>query len=601
MTFSNGVTACVNITKAGTNQRQMTTTTNGGASSNLRCDLMTPDSNLRSISSCNGQFSYNQTIMGKIKLWIRYSEAAPINRNNKPNNDSQRTYPQWTYDFNNGGRIDDNASNTVTNTTNTTLNNFSLSTNNSSPTTYQYVNLNIQARDYNNYIITNFTDTVNFRVYYGNANTNSWTQTSSSNYYAINSSYNNYGYAFNTSNNGYAYLSNFIQFKNSSYDYKVRVYDANNSSIYKEIIFYVNNANNNNNNNNNTSNGNLNNFSLTTDDSTPATYQYVNLNIQARDYNNSIINNFSDTVKFQVYYGNANNNSWYQTSSSSYYTMNSNYNYYGYTFNTSNNGYAYLSNFIQFTNSSYDYKVRVYDSNNSSIYKEIIFYVNNTNNNNNNYNNTNIDNFAVTTDNSSPSTFNRVDLSVVARDTNNNTVTNFTDNLIFRIYYRTSPNNAWIETTSSSYFAINSPWSSNYQYGIPFSSSRNGSYTFSNIIEFKQNYDYKVVVQDANNSNILGYNIFSVGNSSSASNVAGFSTSQLQTVQNIYNARNNMINNLQNNYPRLSSNNIRQNMSSNLYSAMQQIINNNSIKTYYNFNDFYNAFLDWYKYTVSTR
>ncbi|MEI8008735.1 MAG: hypothetical protein WCI00_05055, partial [bacterium] len=255
------------------------------------------------------------------------------------------------------------------------------------------------------------------------------------------------------------------------YDYKVRVYDSNNSSIYKEIIYYVNgNGNNNNNNNNNNSNGNLSNFSLTTDDSSPTTYQYVDLNITARDSSNYTISDFSDTVNFKVYYKSSNSSSWIQTTSSSYYAMASNYSSYGYSFSSYDNGIANLSNFIEFKNSSYDYKVRVYDSNNSSIYKEIIYYVNGNGNNNNNN-----------------------------------------------------------------------------------------------------------------------------------SNINGFTSSELTTVEGIYNGRDDMISSLENTYSRLNNNAGRQTMSNNFKTAMQEIIDNDSNKTYDNFTDFYAAFLDWYRYTTSIR
>ncbi|MEI6774828.1 MAG: hypothetical protein WCL18_08925 [bacterium] len=107
------MTACVNIENVSTDRRRLTTSVSNGSTSNMRCDLMTPDSNLRSISSCNGEFSYDTQKAGKIKLWIRYvvsyqNELVPSDRENKPNNNNERTYPQWTYDFDNAERLDDN-------------------------------------------------------------------------------------------------------------------------------------------------------------------------------------------------------------------------------------------------------------------------------------------------------------------------------------------------------------------------------------------------------------------------------------------------------------------------------------------------------------
>ena len=201
---------------------------------------MTPDSSLKSIPACNGNFTFDDNKSGRIKLRIRADEAAPIDWTDKPNNSSIRTYPQWMYDFSNESWMDSNNNGSSSNSSNGDLNNFYLTTDDSSPSTYNYVDLNIKARDSSNVTLSDFSDTVKFKVYYGNASTSSWTQTTSSSYYAMASDYNTYGYDFNSSDNGYANLSNFIEFKNSSYDYKVRVYDVNDTSIYKDIIFYVN-------------------------------------------------------------------------------------------------------------------------------------------------------------------------------------------------------------------------------------------------------------------------------------------------------------------------------------------------------------------------
>lgn len=99
--FSSGVTVSLSITNTWTNLRNLHTVLNTWELSNLRCDLMTPDSTIRSISSCNGNFTYDGNTTGRIKIWIRYNEVAPTSREGKPNNNSERTYPQWTYNFGN--------------------------------------------------------------------------------------------------------------------------------------------------------------------------------------------------------------------------------------------------------------------------------------------------------------------------------------------------------------------------------------------------------------------------------------------------------------------------------------------------------------------
>lgn len=237
--FGNGVTACVNIGKVGTDRRSLTTNLNGGSISSLKCDVMLPDSNLRSVSSCNGEFFYDVQKIGRIKFWIRYDDWDPRDRIGKSNTGTEWTYPQWIYDFNNKGRAADNlqdAASSLSNTSKNKLDNFYLTTNNTSPYIYQYIDMTIRARDNNNYTLTDYTDAVDFKVYYRAFNSSSRIQTASSAYYTINTNYAN-GYDFNSSDHGIANLKNFIKFNKREYDYKVRVYDENDTSIYKEIIF----------------------------------------------------------------------------------------------------------------------------------------------------------------------------------------------------------------------------------------------------------------------------------------------------------------------------------------------------------------------------
>ena len=453
--FSNGVTACVNIEQSSTNTRRLDTSIDGWSTANLRCDIMTPDSALKSVGSCNGTFYYNKSDAGRIKLWIRYNETAPRSREGKPNSNSERTYPQWVYDFDNEERADDNLDSS---SSNGDLDNFYLTTDDTTPSTSQYVDLTIKARDSDDYTITDYTDSVNFKVYYRSSSSSSWTQTTSSTYYTMSSSYTD-GYDFTSSNNGVKTISNFIKFNKNNYDYKVRVYDENDTSIYNEITFNVGSS-------SNSSNGDLDNFYLTTDDTTPSTSQYVDLMIKARDSDDYTITDYTDSVNFKVYYRSSSSSSWTQTTSSTYYTMSSSYTD-GYDFTSSNNGVKTISNFIKFNKNNYDYKVRVYDENDTSIYNEITFNV--------------------------------------------------------------------------------------------------GS------------------------------------SSNSSSNVDWFTSSELATVENIYDKRDNMISNLEDSYSKLRNSTRRNTMSDDLKTAMQEIIDDESSKTYDNFDDFNTAWLVWYRYTISIR
>jgi hypothetical protein len=108
----------------------------------------------------------------------------------------------------------------------------------------QRVDLKIKALDDSDDTITDYDGTVDFKVYYRTSSSSSWVLTTSSTYFEIDSDFDD-GYEFDEDDDkGYATLSDFIRFK-KSYDYKVRVYDEDDTSIYKEITFDVGGSSNN--------------------------------------------------------------------------------------------------------------------------------------------------------------------------------------------------------------------------------------------------------------------------------------------------------------------------------------------------------------------
>ncbi len=366
---------------------------------------------------------------------------------------------------------------------------------------------------------------------------------------------------------------------NNEYKTKEAYYDFDNWERWNSIWWSSSN-----------NNYDLDNFYVTTDDSSPSTNQRVDLTVKARDSWNSTITDYDGTINYKIYYRTSSSSSWTQTTSSTYYEIDSSYDGW-YTFDSSDNWIASLSNFIKFKKNNYDYKVRVYDENDSSIYKEITYYVWSSSNNN-----TNIDNFYVTTDDSSPSTNQRVDLTVKARDSWNSTITDYDGTINYKIYYRTSSSSSWTQTTSSTYYEIDSSYDGWYT----FDSSDNWIASLSNFIKFKKNnYDYKVRVYDENDSSIYKEITYYVWSSSSSSS-NGFSSSEIDKVQAVYDGWTDTISQLESNYSKLRTNNTRQNMSDDLYTEMENIVNwDNSI--YDNYDDFYTAFLDRYSYTIRVR
>lgn len=138
--------------------------------------------------------------------------------------------------------------------------------------------------------------------------------------------------------------------------------------------------------------------------------------------------------------------------------------------------------------------------------------------------------------------------------------------------------------------------------GYTFTSSNRGTKTFSNIIKFKKNnYSYKVIVYDEDNEDIEGYKTFTVGTVSNDSDVDGFTDSELRTLGAIYEAWPDAVQRLEDRYPRLENSSRRQSMADDIYDEMEKVLEDDENREYEDFMDFYNAFLDRYRYTVSVR
>ncbi len=208
--------------------------------------------------------------------------------------------------------------------------------------------------------------------------------------------------------------------------------------------------------------------------------------------------------------------------------------------------------------------------------------------------NEDIDNFYLTTDDSSPETNDRVDLTIRARDDDNSTVDDYRWTVQFKVYYRTSSSSSRRLTTSSTYYEIDDDYEDDYT----FTSSDDGEAELDNFIKFKKEYDYKVRVEDEDDDDIYGERIFYVDDNWFSYN--GFSSKEIDKVEAVYDVRPSLIRKLENDYPKLKTNNTRQSMSDELYEEMENIIQwDDSI--YDDFDEFYDWFLDRYSYTMRAR
>jgi hypothetical protein len=175
---------------------------------------MTPNNALRSISACNGEFTYNGSTAGRIKLWIRYSNSAPTDWEGKPNNNNERTYPQWIYHFGYEERNDDNIYDNTSDT-----DNLYITASPGTPDENQAIDITIRARDGSS-TDENYRETVRFSVQRRNSSSDERVSASSSLYNLSQTSY-----TFTSSDYGRKTLYNLVTFTNDNYDYRLVVYD----------------------------------------------------------------------------------------------------------------------------------------------------------------------------------------------------------------------------------------------------------------------------------------------------------------------------------------------------------------------------------------
>jgi hypothetical protein len=667
---------------------------------------MTPDSVLRSIPLCNGEFSYNGDEPGRIKLRIRYNNEAPEDWDGKPSSNSTWTYPQWVYDFDNEERIDD-VDNDDDDSEYEDLDGFTIVLDDETPAEDDEVTLEIEAIDSNEDVITDYEgndaeitieyrasptssrynatstqvaiddETPNFEygfaetditfkesyeyrvtvtddnenvddyetfevgdyegVGYGDIeelaftnvsptdpdedewvdvtieawdsdedivedyentvkfkvevrdDTNNERETASTSDYELDTT----TYTFDEDDNGEHDFTNLVQFNDDTEDYRLVVYDDDDSSIdegYK--VFDFGNGYDEDDDDEGTA-GDTDSFYLTTYDTTPEVNNRASLTVTARD-GNTKDTSYRGTILFEIYYKSPSASTWTKTTSSTYYDINDDYEDNEYTFRSADNGVFEEVYFIKFKKEDYQYKIVVVDEDDDDIDGEKTFTVGEGDSTTNG----DTDNFYLTTDDSTPTTSQEVDLTVKARD-GTTTDTSYRGTVQFEVYYKASGSYTWVKTTSSTYYEMDSDYEDD---GYTFTSSNNGTKVFSNFIKFKKNnYSYKVIVYDEDDEDIEGYKTFTVGTVSNDSDVDGFTDSELRTLGAIYEARPDAINRLEDRYPNLEDSSRRQSMADDIYDEMELVLDDDDDREYKDFMDFYNTFLDRYRYTVSVR
>ena len=500
----------------------------------------------------NSDFSYNYKTYNGYDSTTRFVKVYAIIGNEVR---STEVY----YDFSDGDRSDEDNEWT----SNGDLDNFYITLSDSTPSQNQKVTLNIKARDDDNDTISDYNGrNADIKVEYKTSSSSSWRLVTST-YMTLDDKSPRFA-------DGTA--KTYITFK-YNYQYRVTVTDDD-EDIDDYKIFSVGDS------SSSTSNGNLDNFAISLSDSTPSKNQKVTLHIRALDDSDDVITDYDGSNADVAVEYRTSSSSTRRTATSTYASIDD-------TTPSFDNGIAETNITFKY---NYEYRITVTDdSKNIDDYK--VFDVGGTSSNTNG----DLDNFYVTKSDSSPDINEWVDLTIRARDNDNNTLTDYTDSVDFTVYYRTSSSNVRTPTTSSNYYSIGS----NYVNGYDFSSSDDWSVTLNDFIKFRQKFEYKVVVEDSNDANLNGYTVFNLRNQNS--DVDGFTASQLDTVTKIYNARNRMISSLKSEYSRLRTNNTWINMSDDFYENMKDVINNKTNREFDDYSDYLDTFRDRYEYTIDNR
>lgn len=455
------------------------------------------------------------------------------------------------------------------NTTTTTSFDVWVSTTN--PSLHQYIDTTVTARDSNGNRSYNYVGTVRYIVEKRDNNSSFWYSASSTDYTLSTSSR-----YLGPSQQWYFSISNHLRFHNNG-NYRLRVYDSSNSSISGTREFSIGNG----------SNTNTSRFELSTNRTNLDTNQYANLTIRALNSNGYTNTSYNNTVRFEVYRRSNSSSSWTNITSSS--TDNNNYRIStsSYTFWSSQNGIATITNFIRFYSNSYDYMVRVYDSSNSSLYGDIVYYVRTTGNTTNNGN---IYRYVGRTSPVVPELYDNIALSLSAKNSNNNT-TSTTNSIRFALERKLLPSsitwtNAWVSTACR----LNTT-----QY--TFNSFDNGQAYLNNLVRCTKKGFYRVKITDMSDSNVLWYIYFTILDTNDfVTSLPGFTSTQRTQVHEEYRTFMDQVNQRETQYPNLAYNTRWNNLWRNYYVKLNALAYNKSgrLPTYAAYestkNTFYNSF-----------
>ena len=149
-----------------------------------------------------------------------------------------------------------------------------------------------------------------------------------------------------------------------------------------------------------------------------------------------------------------------------------------------------------------------------------------------------------------------------------------------------------------------------------FSTSDNWVKTFSSLVRFRTNWEFRLKFTEDNDSsvywtrtiNVWGYSSSSYyyddyyyDNYRSSSYYGDFTDSELKKIRAIYDIWDNVISSLERDYPNLRNSSSWRSRSDTFKRDMKNVLTDSRSWAFRNWSDFYEGFMDWLSYTTRTR
>ena len=552
--FDNWDNVYLDITKSSTGKYKLSVNQdNLGKNSTLRCYLILPDFDIHSFSDCEWSFSYSSSSTKNVILsavYITkdktfYSERMPAKIN-----------------FKNGTW--GSSSNVVSSSSSSSSSSNSkieLSTNRNSPSTSQYVNLTIDTS-------TKYTGKVYLSAKYrssSSASRSTISNTSTTYFSDYSDEWDNGYYKMTSSDKGEVTLKNLVKFKKSGY-YRIYVEDTDGNESYIQFSVDKDSSTNND-------------LEISASPSSPDTYEWVKVTIETDDdYTGKI--NFS-----KLQYKSSSSSSWSsisRTSGTYVSDYSSEWSNWYYKMTSSDDWYVTLKNLVKFKKSGY-YRIYIEDTDGNDAYVQINVDTSSSSSD---------DDIELSTNRKSPSTNQYVNLTI-------ETPTKYTGKLYLSAKYRSSSSSSWssISNTSSTYFSdYSDEWDNGY---YKMTSSDKGEVTLKSLVKFKKKWYYRIYVEDTDdNENYIQFSVGVSDDDDDDDEVDWFSAKELSKVKDVYDEWNSMIAQMQAKYTHLKRDTYWIKLSNNFYDDMEDIIDNKKNRDLEDYDDFQEAFNDWYEYTM---